>query len=96
MATVFARLKLPGVDGSVKDEGVHAFIVPLRDPESKECLPGVRIHDNGYKAALFSLIHTEVCLGCSLNPIASSCNVVQLHLVITITRDDQLVPVPSS
>lgn len=30
------------------DHGVHAFIVPLRD-EAGRCLPGVEIHDCGYK-----------------------------------------------
>lgn len=51
MATVFARLKVPASDGSgaIDDQGVHAFIVPLRHPESKQLLPGVEIHDNAYK-----------------------------------------------
>lgn len=30
------------------DHGVHAFVVPLRD-EAGRCLPGVEIHDCGYK-----------------------------------------------
>ncbi len=49
-ATVFARLKVPAPDGSgsIDDHGVHAFIVPLRD-EAGICLPGVEIHDCGYK-----------------------------------------------
>lgn len=55
MATVFARLQIPAPDGTVKDEGVHAFIVPLRHPETKRVLPGVEIIDNGYKVALCSL-----------------------------------------
>jgi acyl-CoA oxidase len=52
MATVFARLKVPAPDGSgaIDDQGVHAFIVPLRDPETKQSLPGVEVHDNAYKA----------------------------------------------
>jgi hypothetical protein len=52
MATVFARLKVPAPDGSgaIDDQGVHAFIVPLRDPETKQILPGVEVHDNAYKA----------------------------------------------
>lgn len=51
MASVFARLKVPAADGSgaIDDQGVHAFIVPLRDPSSKQLLPGVEIHDNAYK-----------------------------------------------
>ena len=53
MATVFARLKVPAADGSgaIDDQGVHAFIVPLRDPETKQLLPGVEIHDNAYKVS---------------------------------------------
>lgn len=50
MATVFARLRIPGDDtgASPDDFGVHAFIVPLRDG-NKQLRPGVEIHDNGYK-----------------------------------------------
>lgn len=49
-ATVFARLRVPSPDrsGTVDDHGVHAFVVPLRDA-SGNCLPGVEIHDCGYK-----------------------------------------------
>lgn len=36
--------------GGLMDHGVHAFIVPLRD-ETSRCLPGVEIHDCGYKAS---------------------------------------------
>ena len=43
-ATVFAQLETD--DG--KRQGVHAFVVPLRDAEGK-VLPGVRIEDNGPK-----------------------------------------------
>lgn len=52
-ATVFARLKLPDPNGKVKllDHGVHAFVVPLRD-ENGNCLPGIEIHDCGYKVGL--------------------------------------------
>ena len=44
----------PGADGSgaVDDQGVHAFIVPLRD-EAGNILPGVEIRDCGYKVPLF-------------------------------------------
>ena len=57
MGTVFARLKVPAPDGSgaIDDQGVHAFVVPLRDPESKSVLPGVEIHDNAYKASFSPL-----------------------------------------
>lgn len=49
-ATVFARLKVPSPDGSgaLDDHGVHAFVVPMRD-EAGRALPGVEIHDCGYK-----------------------------------------------
>eukprot|EP00878_Enallax_costatus_P017218 GHUV01018077.1.p1 GENE.GHUV01018077.1~~GHUV01018077.1.p1 ORF type:complete len:603 (+),score=125.83 GHUV01018077.1:149-1957(+) len=52
-ATVFARLKVPAQNGQggLMDHGVHAFIVPLRD-EAGRCLPGVEIHDCGYKVGL--------------------------------------------
>jgi len=46
MATVFAQLI---VDGD--NHGVHALLVPLRD-ESGNCLPGIRVEDNGYKLGL--------------------------------------------
>lgn len=38
---MFARLVLDG-EGDV---GVHNFIVPLRDPDTHEPLPGIRIGD---------------------------------------------------
>jgi hypothetical protein len=37
----------PG-QGKLIDHGVHAFVVPLRD-DSGKLLPGVEIHDCGYK-----------------------------------------------
>lgn len=37
---------------SYVDHGVHAFIVPLRDPLTRQLLPGVEIHDCGYKVGL--------------------------------------------
>jgi len=46
-ATVFANLILP--DG--RNEGFHAFLVPIRDKEGKP-LPGVGIADCGYKMGL--------------------------------------------
>jgi len=63
-ATVFARLKVPAAAASSSssptaatttsyvDHGVHAFVVPLRDPATKALLPGVEIHDCGYKVGL--------------------------------------------
>lgn len=63
MATVFARLKVPQTTGASSasppaapgskkliDHGVHAFMVPLRDGQG-HVLPGVEIHDCGYKAS---------------------------------------------
>ncbi|KAI9920718.1 hypothetical protein PsorP6_001043 [Peronosclerospora sorghi] len=46
-AVCFARLVLQGVD-----HGVQSFIVPLRDLETHEPLPGVRIGDMGAKMGL--------------------------------------------
>ena len=45
-----ARPQVPAPDGSgaLDDHGVHAFVVPLRD-SSGNTLPGVEIHDCGYK-----------------------------------------------
>jgi len=53
MATVFARLKVPDPHGgrALVDHGVHAFIVPLRN-DAGQLLPGVEIHDCGYKVGL--------------------------------------------
>ncbi|KAL5714791.1 acyl-CoA oxidase [Ranunculus cassubicifolius] len=52
-ATVFARLLLPTHDiKGVADMGIHAFIVPIRDMETHETLPGVEIHDCGHKVGL--------------------------------------------
>lgn len=46
MAVVFAQLLIGG-----ESEGVHAFVVPIRD-ESGEPLPGIRIEDDGRKIGL--------------------------------------------
>lgn len=46
MAVVFAQLEIGG-----ESEGVHAFVVPLRD-EKGRVLPGVRIEDCGPKIGL--------------------------------------------
>ncbi len=46
-AVVFAQLITKGVN-----HGVHAFYVPLRDPGSKEFLPGVGGQDDGIKGGL--------------------------------------------
>ncbi|KAF5836725.1 putative acyl-coenzyme A oxidase 2 peroxisomal precursor [Dunaliella salina] len=47
------RLKVPDPHGgrAMVDHGVHAFIVPLRD-DAGQLLPGVEIHDCGYKVGL--------------------------------------------
>ena len=54
-ATVFARLKVPALDGSgkVEDHGVHGIVVPLR-AASGQSLPGVDIRDCGYKVSLLA------------------------------------------
>lgn len=46
-AVVFAQLVTQGVN-----HGVHAFYVPLRDPDTKEFLPGVGGEDDGVKGGL--------------------------------------------
>jgi acyl-CoA oxidase len=50
VAVVFAQLEIEGADGSTESEGVHAFVVPLR--ENGEVLPGIRIEDCGAKMGL--------------------------------------------
>ena len=45
-AVVFAQLEINGAS-----EGVHAFVVPIRDAEGNPC-PGVRIADDGAKIGL--------------------------------------------
>lgn len=47
LAVVFAQLSTP--DG---DHGVHAVLVPIRDPQTGEITPGVTIGDNGPKGGL--------------------------------------------
>lgn len=46
-AVLFAQLITAGVN-----HGVHAFYVPLRDPESMEFLPGIGGEDDGIKGGL--------------------------------------------
>jgi acyl-CoA oxidase len=46
LAIVFAQLEIGG-----EGQGVHAFLVPLRD-ESGRTLPGIAIEDDGYKMGL--------------------------------------------
>ena len=46
MASVFAQLYIGG-----ELKGVHAFLVPIRDPQ-KKLLPGIHIDDNGEKIGL--------------------------------------------
>jgi acyl-CoA oxidase len=46
MAIVFAQLEIGG-----KQQGVHPFLVPLRD-ESGRAFPGITIEDDGYKMGL--------------------------------------------
>ncbi|MCX6398536.1 MAG: acyl-CoA dehydrogenase family protein [Propionibacteriales bacterium] len=46
VAAVFAQLEVAG-----EGQGVHAFVVPLRDKSGK-VLPGIRIEDDGHKMGL--------------------------------------------
>jgi len=50
VAVVFAQLEIEGPDGSTGSQGVHAFVVPLR--QDGEVLPGIRIEDCGAKMGL--------------------------------------------
>lgn len=54
MTTVFARLQIPkpGDPSKIDDHGVHAFVCPLRDPVTKQVLPGIDVRDCGYKVGL--------------------------------------------
>ncbi|KAG9451578.1 hypothetical protein H6P81_011543 [Aristolochia fimbriata] len=52
-ATVFARLILPSPESKEgSDMGIHAFIVPIRDLETHQTLPGIEIQDCGHKIGL--------------------------------------------
>lgn len=53
-ATVFARLLLPDPSAphGYADKGIHAFVVPLRNPATRQPMPGVEIRDCGYKVGL--------------------------------------------
>eukprot|EP01018_Ginkgo_biloba_P038487 Gb_06285 [translate_table: standard] len=52
-ASVFSKLILPTDESDEGlDMGVHAFIVPIRNLETHEPLPGVEIRDCGYKIGL--------------------------------------------
>jgi acyl-CoA oxidase len=53
MAVVFAQLETPNPDAPERParHGVHALLVPIRDPDGKPC-PGVTIEDCGLKAGL--------------------------------------------
>lgn len=42
-SVVFAQLHIHG-----KNEGIHAFLIPIRDKDHKPCR-GVTIHDMGHK-----------------------------------------------
>ncbi len=46
-SVIWAQLYIDG-----KNNGVHAFVVPLRDPQTYKLLPGVLIGDCGPKAGL--------------------------------------------
>ncbi|KAM0750790.1 acyl-CoA oxidase [Meredithblackwellia eburnea MCA 4105] len=50
-AVVMAQLYTPdGKDGKLVKRGPHPFVVPIRDPKTRECLPGRMIADIGPKA----------------------------------------------
>ncbi|WP_182112842.1 MULTISPECIES: acyl-CoA dehydrogenase [unclassified Actinotalea] len=51
-AVVFAQLVTAAPGGPKVNHGVHAFYVPLRDPETLEFLPGIGGEDDGLKGGL--------------------------------------------
>lgn len=51
-AVVFARLITSPAGKPRVDHGVHAFYVPIRDPQTMEFLPGVGGEDDGLKGGL--------------------------------------------
>lgn len=51
-AVVFAQLVTAAPGGPRVNHGVHAFYVPLRDPQTLEFLPGVGGEDDGFKGGL--------------------------------------------
>ncbi|GHG40428.1 acyl-CoA dehydrogenase [Sinomonas cellulolyticus] len=55
-ATVFAQLIVKGVN-----HGVHALYVPIRDPQTKEPLPGIRTEDDGVKGGLNGIDNGRLC-----------------------------------
>jgi acyl-CoA oxidase len=48
-AVVFARLLLPSPGGALRDEGIHAFLVRIREDETLKARPGCIIRDMGHK-----------------------------------------------
>ncbi|MCC2336638.1 acyl-CoA dehydrogenase family protein [Cellulomonas wangsupingiae] len=51
-AVVFAQLITAAPGGPRVNHGVHAFYVPIRDPQSREFLPGIGGEDDGVKGGL--------------------------------------------
>ncbi|KYQ91846.1 acyl-CoA oxidase [Tieghemostelium lacteum] len=54
-ATVFAKLIIDS-----KDYGVHAFVVPIRDTNSNQILPGITIKDCGQKLGLNGIDNGQI------------------------------------
>jgi acyl-CoA oxidase len=51
LGAIFAQLEIEGPDGEPQSQGVHCFVVPLRNKRGK-VLPGIRIEDCGPKMGL--------------------------------------------
>ena len=51
-AVVFAQLITAAPGGPRVNHGVHAFYVPIRDPETQQFLPGIGGEDDGVKGGL--------------------------------------------
>jgi acyl-CoA oxidase len=60
-AVVFAQLITAPAGSRPVNHGVHAFYVPLRDPETGGLLPGIRSEDDGLKGGLNGIDNGRLC-----------------------------------
>lgn len=59
MSVVWAQLYVPHPEDSSKWEhqGIHAFLVPLRDRATRAILPGITIRNCGMKSGLNGMVN---------------------------------------